>query len=534
MKQLAVSVFLLMCFSTLTQCQYIPRNQHLNGSIFEDITASSGFDHIGHGKCTAMGDFDLDGDLDIYLSVVFSKNRLFLNEGGLKFKNITPYVSLDCPYDTHGIVWADFDNNGYLDIFAANNLESLTEKRGDVLQPNKFYLGEDEGYIESSLKAGLAGNTFNYSCGVTTADVNGDGLLDLYVAEGGYRSGPECANSLYVNNDDGTYRDIAAVAGVADEGNGYCCAFSDYDNDGDPDLCVGNLNASKDATTFVLYRNNGDLTFTDVTTELGMTHRGNDVSCFWGDIDNDGDQDLFLGCSVGTAYPEEKWGANKLYRNNGDGTFTDISHAAGVDILTNTRGSTMGDIDNDGDLDIIVTNSFFDSLVFINDGHGRFTESHTTTGGSCFYGHGIALGDLDNDGDLDLIGGNWRRPSASNPGKWFMFRNMTDNGNFIKVNLKGTESNRSAVMSKIQVFDAGKANDMSALRGFREITAGNGTFPGNPLQQHFGVPSTGTYDIVITFPSGIKRTVTNARAGTTYDIYETDVDKALYEPVLQR
>ncbi|MFC1539623.1 CRTAC1 family protein [Candidatus Latescibacterota bacterium] len=533
MKRLTIAIFIFILALSSVESQYVERNQYLNGTIFEDITESSGFVHLGHGKCTAMGDFDLDGDLDIYISVVFSDNKLFQNEGNLTFKDITPIVRLGCPYDTHGIVWADFDNNGYLDIFTANNLESLTEQRGEVLQPNTFYLANDEGFVESTVRAGLTGNKFNYSCGVTTADVNGDGLLDIYVAEGGYRSGPECANSLYVNNGDGTYRDIGVSAGVANEGNGYCCSFSDYDNDGDPDLFVGNINDTQEPTTFVLYRNNGDGTFADVTGELGLARKGTCISCYWGDIDNDGDQDLFLGCSNGRAYPEPEWGANVLFRNNGDGTFTDISKDAGVDILTNTRGSTMGDIDNDGDLDILASNSFFDTLVFINDGKGKFTESHESTGGSHFYGHGCALGDLDNDGDLDLIGGNWRRPSASNPGKWFLFKNKTDNGNFIKVNLKGTESNRSAVMSKIWLYDTGKVHDRLSLKGYHEVIAGSGTFPGNPLQQHFGVDNSGRYDIIVRFPSGIERILRNIDAGKTYDIYETDVDPAVYEKVIR-
>jgi len=318
---------------------------------------------------------------------------------------------------------------------------------------------------------------------------------------------------------------------VAHQGNGYCCAFSDYDNDGDPDLYVGNINDTSDPVTFALYRNNGDGTFTDVTVELGLARRGNNISCFWGDIDNDGDQDLFLACSSGPGYSEVKWGKNVLFGNNGDGTFTDISSEAGVDVVSNSRGCTMGDIDNDGDLDIIVTNSWFDTLVFINDGKGKFTESHETTGGSYFYGHGVALGDLDKDGDLDFVGGNWRRPSASNPGKWFLFKNKTDNRNFIKVNVKGTKSNRSAVMSKVWVYDAGRAKRENALRGYREVIAGSGTFFGNPLVQHFGVDSSGKYDIVVKFPSGIERILKNVEAGKTYNVYETDVDPAVYERV---
>lgn len=530
---LQTSVVIAMLASAIAVYgQYMPRNQYLSGTIFEDITDGSGFDHAGHGKCIALGDFDMDGDLDIYMSAVYAENKFFDNLGGMKFVDRTATLRLgDYRLDTHGIVWADFDNNGYLDIFVANNLEALSETRGEVLHRNEFYLGGDEGFVECAIKANLAGNAFNYSCGVTTADVNGDGLLDIYVAEGGYRKGPECANSLYINNGDGTYSDIGVEAGVANQSNGYCCAFSDYNNDGHPDLYVGNINDVADPVTFALYRNNGDGTFTDVTEELGMARQGTNISCFWGDIDNDGDQDLFLANSNGTFYPEAKWGANTLFRNNGDGTFTDISKESGVDIMTNSRGSTMGDIDNDGDLDIIVTNSWSDALVFLNDGTGKFTESHQKTGGSWFYGHGIALGDMDGDGDLDLLGGNWRRPSASNYGKWYLFGNKTNNGNFIKVNVKGTVSNRSGVMSKVYVYEGGKAKTKSALKGFREVTAGNGTFPGNPLQQHFGVPAGRRYDIVVIFPSGIERIMTNVEAGKTYDIYETDVDPAVYERV---
>jgi hypothetical protein len=477
------------------------RNLHLNGAIFEDVTDASGFDHQGHGKGVVMADFDRDGDLDIYVSVVYGRNKLFQNEGGWRYKDMAPTLAVDCRFDTHGIAIADFDNNGYLDIFCANNLESLTQMRGEVLQPNAFYLGFDEGFVERAVKARLAGNEFNFSCGVATADVNGDGLLDIYVAEGGYRKGPECANSLYVNNGDGTYRDIGKEAGVAHEGNGYCCAFSDYDNDGDPDLYVGNINDSALPLTRALYRNNGDGTFTDVTKAAGLEGRGNNISCFWGDYDNDGDQDLFLANSSGPGHPEASWGANSLFRNNGDGTFTDAAGEAGVAILTNSRGMTAGDIDNDGDLDLYVNNSAADSLVLLNDGRGKFTEAAAKTGGAVFYGHGCALGDLDGDGDLDLASGNWRRPSFQNPGKWKLFRNKTDDRNFLKVDVEGRKSNRSAVMTKIWVYDAGKAKDKSALRGFREVTAGNGTFPGNPLQAHFGVAAGKTYDVVVLFPT---------------------------------
>jgi hypothetical protein len=311
---------------------------------------------------------------------------------------------------------------------------------------------------------------------------------------------------------------------VADQGNGYCCAFGDYDNDGFPDLYVGNINDTDQPVTRILYHNNGDGTFTDVTKKLGLAARGNNISCFWGDVDNDGYLDLFLANSSGPGYPEAKWGANTLLHNNGDGTFTDVSKESGVDIQTNSRGATMGDIDNDGDLDILVNNSWEDTLVFLNDGHGHFTEAHKTTGGSVFYGHGCALGDLDGDGDLDLAMGNWRRPSAQNPGVWKLFRNKTDNRNYLKVDLEGTKSNRSAVMSRIWVYEAGHEGDPKFLRGFRQITAGNGTFPGNPLQAHFGLDAAKRYDILVKFPSERAAVVRNTPATQTLRIVEPDKD----------
>ncbi|MHB9029804.1 MAG: CRTAC1 family protein [Candidatus Latescibacterota bacterium] len=521
MKKTLVLTGAMLLLAVTLSAQNPPINQFLNGSIFRDVSEQSGFIHQGHGKCTAMADFNNDGRLDIYISVVYGKNKLFQNEGNLKFREVTESYGLDCKYDTHGIAVADFNNDGYLDLFLANNLEALTELRGvDIRQPNFFYIGNDEGYIECAEAARVAGGPFNYAGGVATADINGDGLLDIYTAEGGYRSGPTCANSLFVNNGDGTYRDIGAAAGVADEGNGYCCSFADYDNDGDPDLFVGNLNDKDTPTTRRLYRNDGNLKFTDVTKLIGEA-RGYTVTCLWLDIENDGDQDLFLANSNGFgAAADPKYGANSLFRNNGDGSFSDVSKESGVDMVTNSRGATFGDMDNDGDLDIYVTNSRFDSLVFLNDGKGKFTESHQKTGGAVYYGHGCALGDLDGDGDLDLTAGNWRRPGAQNPGYWKLFQNQTNNRNFIKLDLQGAASNRSAVMSKVTLYDAGRAKTKSAIRGHREVWAGSGTFPGNPLQVHFGADAAKKYDIVVTFPSGKETVLRDIAPGQTLQVVE--------------
>jgi len=309
MRRVISTIMLFVMCAAVSSAQTPSINRFLNGTIFRDITEKSGFFHQGHGKCTAMADFNNDGLLDIYLSVVYGRNKLFQNEGGMKFREVSESYGVECRFDTHGIAVADFNNDGYLDMFLANNLEALTELLGvDIHQPNYFYIGNDEGFIERAALSGLAGGPFNYSGGVATADLNNDGLLDLYVAEGGYRSGPTCANSLYINNGDGTYRDIGQVAGVADEGNGYCCAFSDYDNDGLVDLYVGNLNDKADMNTRRLYHNDGNMKFSDVTEKLGLRASGYNVTCLWLDVENDGDQDLFLANSsgFGAAVDEEQ------------------------------------------------------------------------------------------------------------------------------------------------------------------------------------------------------------------------------------
>ena len=497
------------------------RNQYLNGRLFEDVTEESGLIHIGHGKCTPMADFDGDGDLDIYLGICFSPNKFFQNQGDFTFVDVTLPTGVDNIYDTHGAAFADFDNNGYIDLFVTNNVEAYSERRGILKQPNALYMLGAAVFIDTAADAGVDGMAHNYSCGVTTADVNGDGFLDIYVAEGGYLSGTACANSLYLNNGDGTFSDVGWLAGVADKGNGYCCAFADYDNDGDPDLYLGNLNDQETKTTRHLYRNDGNLAFTEVTEELGLEASGYNVSCYWGDIDNDGDLDLFLGNSSGRgAARGTEYAKNSLLRNNGDGTFTDISNESGVDIATNTRGCTMGDADNDGDLDIYVLNSNHDALFFINDGTGKFREMAQDVGACVFYGHGCAFGDLDSDGDLDIVAGNWRNPRVSNPGAWKLFRNKTNTGGFLKVRVQGTQSNKSAVMTKISVYDAGHTGESKYLKGYREVTAGSGTFPGNPLEQHFGIPAKGMYDVVVVFPSGQKVEQKGISAGKTLAIIE--------------
>ncbi len=164
MRSIILALVFLVLYTAIPSAQTATVNRYLNGVLFRDISEKSGFIHQGHGKCTAMADFNNDGLLDIYISVVYGRNKLFQNEGGLRFREVGESYGVDCRFDTHGIAVADFNNDGYLDMFLANNLEALTELRGvDIQQPNYFYIGNDEGYIERAALSGLAGGPFNYS-----------------------------------------------------------------------------------------------------------------------------------------------------------------------------------------------------------------------------------------------------------------------------------------------------------------------------------------------------------------------------------
>jgi len=497
----------------------IPASTASGGVCFTDVTLGSGYEFSGHGKCIAMVDVDRDGDLDLYQALVYAPNRLLRNEGAMQFTDITASSGSGNSFDSHAAVFVDIDGDNYLELFLTNNPEMASFGRGDIHQPNSFYYINDEiAFIDKADSLGLTGQRVNYSAGVTMADYDLDGDLDIYVAEGGYFSGPDCANSLYRNNGDGTFTDVASGAGVADTGNGYCCSFCDWDSDGDPDLFVGNLNPTDRPVSRLFYRNNGDGTFTDVTEELGFDGIGFCVSCFWGDIDNDGDPDLYLGNSGGVDYAG--FSSNMLCLNNGDGTFSEIAARAGVDSDRSTRGVTMGDVNGDGWLDIYISNSMGDAQLYLNNGDLTFREAAEAAGCAVYYGHGASLGDLDGDGDLDLTVGNWRRIRASSPGWWKLFRNDTPGGLYLRVRVAGKGPMRSAVGAKLYLYPAG-SRDKDKLAGFREVTAGNGPFPGNPLEQHFGLPGEGPYDVVAVLPtSGRELTAEGVRLGDVVELVE--------------
>jgi len=264
--------------------------------------------------------------------------------------------------------------------------------------------------------------------GATFFDYDGDGFLDVYFANGAWRKNVndnrgrglqgKLANALYRNRGDGTFEDVTAKAGVGDRSFGFGSSAADYDGDGDADLYALNYGAN------VLYRNDGDGTFTDVTAKSGLTEARWSLSAPWLDYDNDGDLDVYVAnyleyddgkfrsyyAAAGYPGPLSYGGqADALYRNNGDGTFTDVTKEAGVHKSNGRAMSAVAaDINNDGYLDILVANDAMENYYFENDKKGAFNDRAPLTGlaygehGQGVSSMGPALGDVDGDGRLDV------------------------------------------------------------------------------------------------------------------------------------
>ena len=254
-------------------------------------------------------------------------------------------------------------------------------------------------------------------------DYDGDGDLDLYLVQGGQigASGADVpGNRLYRNRGNGTFEDVTESAGVGDRGYGMGCTCGDYDGDGDVDLYVTNVGPN------VLYRNNGDGTFTDVTSDAGVGDPGWGASSAFMDYDADGDLDLFvvnyliwsvdrdLECGTPrdycspTAYDASA--PDTLYRNEGNGTFVDVSESAGLrTAFGNGLGVACGDFNLDGHVDVYVANDKTANQLWINTGDGRFRDEALIAGcaanmhGAAEAGMGVAAVDVENDGDLDLF-----------------------------------------------------------------------------------------------------------------------------------
>ncbi|KPJ65533.1 hypothetical protein AMJ44_10005 [candidate division WOR-1 bacterium DG_54_3] len=432
----------------------------------EDTSYSSG---------VAWGDYDGDGDLDVYLTHGGYPNELFRNEGRGVFVDATSGPLGDSDFGL-GVAWGDYDNDGDLDLYLAN-----------CFTANKLFRNEGGGsFIDAT-----SGPLGDAACGTGVAwgDFDNDGDLDIYLVNDG------SANKLFRNDGGGAFVD-ATGGPLGDPGNGTAVACGDYDNDNDLDIYIVNVgNANK------LLRNEGNLVFVDATAgPLGDALNGRGVD--WGDYDNDGDLDLYFA---------NAYAGNKLLRNDGGGSFVDVTSGPLAD-GGNAKGVAWGDYDNDGDLDLFLAKGdgaiLGPNRLLRNDGGGSFVDATSGALSDSGMWSGSALGDMDNDGDLDLYVGN-----LSGPNKLFL-NQIGSTKHWLHVNLVGTVSNKSAIGARVRVVSGG-------LSQIREISGGSGYLSQNSLTAEFGLGSATQADTVeVRWPSGQADTMTAVSVDIMLQIYE--------------
>ncbi|MBE0504057.1 MAG: CRTAC1 family protein [Desulfuromonadales bacterium] len=447
-----------------------------------------------------------------------------------------------------GVAFADINNDGLIDLYVSN--------KGGA---NKLYLNKGNGKFEDiTAKAGKGIDHPGFSMGSVFGDFDNDGYADLYMANGGQYEVE--SNRLFRNNGDNTFTDVTEKAGVGLKSFTYGASFVDYDNDGWLDIYCANYGVGEKN---VLYRNNGNGTFTDVTDMAGIGDRSWSWMGVWADVNGDNFPDLYV---VNGRYPVGE--PNKLYINNKNGTFTEQAKARGVEDANWGLGASFADIDNDGDLDLFVSNYVGPNNLYVNDGKGNFTQSSSQIKGSHEgWGKGPTFGDIDHDGDLDLYEGdcklanqlyindgkgnftnqvdkqpvlkcetvrtkgtafadidndgdldlyviNWGAPNK-------LYKNTQDDKNWLKVKLTGTVSNRDAYGTKVKIFENGK-NTLLALRETRSST---GFCAQEPKIAHFGLNAAKKYDVVAVFPSGIEARISGVKTGQTIEIIEPALQK---------
>jgi enediyne biosynthesis protein E4 len=490
-----------------------------------------------------------------------------------------------------GVALLDYNNDGLLDVFFVNGGHVSSPMKGadnferhDPKYWNRLYRQNKDGsFTDVTEQAGLSNaGDGNYGMGVAVGDYDNDGYPDIYVTNYG-------KNILYHNNGDGTFTDVTAKAGVAAGGWSESAGFVDYDNDGKLDLFVTrymdwDTQHSKDCggnyhtycppgefprTTNILYHNNGDGTFTDVSQKSGIaSKKGHGLGVAFADYDGDGFTDIFVANDGMQQY---------LWHNNGNGTFTEVGMEVGA-ALNQDGGPLSGmgvvfqDYDNDGRPDVIVTTLPRQAYaVFHNDGEGMFSDHGLQTGVTALSGlsagWGVGLEDLDNDGQKDLFiaqghvldnvemidpslhyleptlvalnhGGRFERVDSGNdvavPARGAAFGDINNDGwidvvttvlaahpqffmnrkgtaHWLSINLRGTKSNRDGQGARVQVNGQ-----------VRFCTTSGSYESANDKRLHFGLGASEKAKVEIHWPSGINQVLNDVHADQFLEVREPE------------
>ncbi len=467
---------------------------------FPNIATSVGADTSGMSGGLCLEDFNNDGLLDVFSSSWGLKDNVtLLTNTGKTFKDETKLAGLDGVVSGLNMIHADYDNDGDNDVFLLRG--AWFEEQGR--HPNSLLRNCGDGSFEDvTIQAGVYSEYPTQTA--CWADFNNDGYLDLFIGNENKRDSKyEYPCELYLNQKDGTFKNIAKIAGVSVEVFAKGCAAADFNNDGWQDLyvsCLGEVN--------LLFENQGVTNegiprFRNVAQSAGVEEPLSSFPCWFFDYNNDGHQDIFvadfdsLGFSnMGGLVALEMMGKEteaekpRLYRNRGNGTFEDVTREKGLWRSMFAMGVNFGDLNNDGYLDFYIGTGAPDlrmivpNLMFLNDKGEKFLDI-TVEGrfGSIQKGHAIGFGDIDNDGDQDVyavMGGAIEGDAFHN----LLFKNPGWENHWVTLELEGKVSNRSAVGAIVRV---GVIDNAGNKRYFHRRVGTGGSFGSSSLRQEIGL-----------------------------------------------
>jgi hypothetical protein len=462
-------------------------------STFTKITAGNIVNDGGASTACAWGDYDNDEWPDLFVNNRDGDNFLYRNKRDGTFERVAAGHLVSNTATNLAGIWGDYDNDGFLDLLMVNG--------GCCAGPQRNFLYHNEGngtFSQPSAAAvgGILSDAGGFH-GAAWGDYNGDGFLDLFVAN---FTG---TNYLYRNIGGLKFEKVLdALNRPAPFGIGYAeAAWADYDNDGDPDLLL--IKHASNTNKTLLYRNDGRGMLTPVTAGPIVSEGSNGSGASWADYNNDGLVDLFV-----SNINQER---NFLYRNTGDGAFEKIVNQPPVAESADTYGVAGGDYDNDGFLDLFVANGAFGSgllnnSLFRNNGDGSFVKiASGSLANDKGHSFGCAWADYDNDGFLDLFVANdvsfdSSFSSSSIQENNFLYRNNGNANNWLKVRCVGTASNRAAIGAKVRLKAKYAGQERWQLR---EIASSDGR-TGGSLEAHFGLgDATIIGTLRVEWPSGI-------------------------------
>ncbi len=500
---------------------------------FTNAAEPLGLDLEGLAGGCILDDFDNDGFIDLVISRwnLDGQLRYFHNDGNGHFTERTAEAGLLGLPGGLNIQQTDYNNDGLLDIWIDRG--AWLEKQGRI--PGSLLRNNGDGtFTDVTEAAGLL--SAHPSQTSVWFDYDGDGWLDLFKGnESTHPDDPDFCQ-LFHNNHDGTFTECAATCGldVNDFVKGVTCA--DYDHDGRPDLYISVFGGPNK-----LFHNDGPdasghWKFSEVGARAGVTEPKFSFPTWFFDYDNDGWEDIFVSgfnieqpgdtFSIAADYLglPNKGVRPKLYHNNHDGTFTDVTEAAHLNRVLLTMGSNFGDLDNDGWLDFYLgtgdpsLTTIIPNRMFRN-AEGKFFQDVTTAGGFGHLqkGHAVAFADLDNDGDQDVftvLGGAYPGDRARSA----LFLNPGNHNHWVTLKLEGTKSNRVAIGARIKLT---VVTPNGARCIYKTVNSG-GSFGSSPLRQEIGLgDATAITQVEITWPgSGLRQTLSGFQLDRAYQIRE--------------